>query len=173
MHCRYPEVGRSDPQSSLYQKCTYIHESSSWWIHHSIMERCRWRRSTFYKHYPWPVASGEKPTTTQGVTIDTTTFFFDLQSCLKPGAHVILPPPEYVTQSDIFPCGTSDPTDFELYLASPMEFSLQCYKCKTATETEIVGCWNQKIQDDIKVTQALLSLPPAMESSVPKIPQGD
>ena len=69
----------------------------------SIMERCGWRRSSiFYKHYLRPVASGEKPTTPQGVRIDRTTFFCP-PNLLKPDTQVIPVPPEYILQSNIFP----------------------------------------------------------------------
>ena len=127
----------------------------------SIMERCGWRRSsTFNKHYLRPVASGEKPTSPQGVTIDTTTFFCPPE-LLKPGTHVIPPPPEYILQSDIFPCGTSDPIDFELNPASTLEISMEWYKCKTATTEEKAvldkQLSNQEMQANIKVTEALLA----------------
>ena len=134
-------------------------------VHHepidSIMERCGWRKSSaFYKHYLRPVASGEKPTTPQGVTIDTTTFFCP-PKLLKPGSKVIPPPPEYMLQADIFPCGTSNPTDFQHRPSSPMQISLENYKRKTATDVELVEIELQKsdehFQEEIDITQALLS----------------
>ena len=127
----------------------------------SIMEQCGWRKSsTFYKHYLRPVASGEKPTTPQGVTIDTTTFFCP-PKLLKPGSKVIPPPPEYVLQTGIFPCGTSNPTDLQHRPGSPMQLSLENYKRKTATDVELVEIEleqsDEHFQEEIEITKALLS----------------
>ena len=126
----------------------------------SIMERCGWRHSsTFYKHYLRPVASGEKPTNPAGVTIDTTTFFCP-PKLMKPGVRVIPPPPEYVLQSDIFPCGTTDPTDVQHKPGPQMKSSLDKYARKTATEEEIIQMDSEEaaeqMQNNIEVTEALL-----------------
>ena len=141
----------------------------------SIMERCGWRHSsTFYKHYLRPVASGEKPTTPAGVTIDTTTFFCP-PKLMKPGVRVIPPPPEYVPQSDIFPCGTTDPTDIQNKPVPPMQSSLDKYRRKTATEQEIAQIDSEEaaeqLQANIEVTEALLAAgsPPQETTPAPEV----
>ena len=117
------------------------------------------------------MASGEKPTTPQGVTIDTTTFYCP-PKLLKPGARLIPPPPEYMLQTDIFPCGTSDPTDFKHRPCSPMQLSLETYKRKTATDAELVEIElehsDDHIQEETDITQALLSSKnPNADNNVP------
>ena len=57
------------------------------------------------------MATNKKHTTPQGVTINTT--YFCPKKLLKPSSQVIPPPQEFVLQFDIFPSGTTNPTDIQ------------------------------------------------------------